>query len=111
MILKTNIRQKLEELMQSFHPDFEAKMKFGSRGYELNGNLCVGVFQDMLVINLGKERVSEMLLESHTKKMDIIGRVLEDWIMLEEPIYQDEVVLKKLLDEACARVRVLEPKF
>jgi hypothetical protein len=31
--------------MQSYNPDFEAKMKFGSQGYELNGNL-------------GKERVS-----------------------------------------------------
>lgn len=111
MILKTNIRHKLEELMQEFHPDFEAKMKFGSRGYEINGNLCVGVFQDMLVINLGEERVSNLLLERYTKKMDIMGRVLEDWIMLEEPLYQDEEKLKELLDEACDRVRLLKAKF
>lgn len=110
MAVKENIKEKLEEFMLA-HPDFEAKMKFGSKGYEHKGNLCAGVFQDMLVINLGKERVDEMLKLPNTRPMDIIGRVLEDWIMLEEPIYSDDNYLKELVQEATDRVRKLPRKF
>lgn len=111
MVTKQNIKEVLELIMQTEHSDFEAKMKFGSKGYELRGNLCAGVFQDMIVLNLGKERVDEMLKLAHTRPMDIIGRVLEDWIMLEEPIYENDEYLKELLKAATDRVRKLPRKF
>ena len=87
------------------HPDFEAKMKFGSKGYELRGKLCAGVYQDFLVLNLGKDKVDEMLKQGDSKPMDIMGRVLEDWVMIEEPVYRDDSEMKKLIDMAAKRVR------
>jgi len=104
MITKDDVRQTLESMMID-HPDFEAKMKFGSKGYELRGKLCAGVYQDFLVLNLGKDKVDEMLKQGDSKPMDIMGRVLEDWVMIEEPVYRDDSEMKKLIDMAAKRVR------
>lgn len=104
MVTKDNVRETLEQMMAEF-PDFEAKMKFGSKGYERNGKLCAGVYQDFLVLNLGKETVDQILKQGDSRPMDIIGRVLEDWILLEEPIYRDRERMKELLRISAERVR------
>lgn len=106
MVTKDTVRDVLERMMLE-HPDFDAKMKFGSRGYEMRGKLCAGVYQDLLVLNLGKELVDQILAQGNSRPMDLIGRVLEDWVMLEEPIYSNEAKMKELIDIAADRVRAL----
>ena len=43
--------------------------------------------------------------------MDIIGRVLEDWIMFEEPAYEDDEYLQQLINITIERVGNLPRKF
>lgn len=108
-ISKESVQEVLDQEMLK-HPEFEAKLKFGSKGYETKGNMVAGVYQKMLVLNLGKERVDEFLQEPSTRKMDIIGRVLEDWIILEEGFYKDSERTIKLIEEAVVRVKALPRK-
>lgn len=110
MITKDKLQGELDKIMVN-HPEFEPKLKFGSRAYESKGNLCAGIFQDMLVLNLGKERVSALLERDHTRPMDIIGRLLEDWIILEEPVYSDENEMHELVEAAVERVKTLPRKY
>lgn len=109
-LTKKELQDELNQIM-STHSDFEMKIKFGSQAYERKGNMVAGIFQDMLVLNLGKEAVDQLLQKPHTKKMDIIGRVLEDWIILEEEFYKDRDNTHKLINQAVERVRKLPYKF
>jgi len=109
MLTKDNIKEKLVEFMKEY-PDFDEKIKFGSKAYERQGNMCAGVYQNQLVLNLGKEKVNELLKSKYAKPMDIIGRLLEDWVILEEPLYQDTDKTRGLLKSAVDRVRLLPRK-
>ncbi len=106
---KDSINSELDNLMLR-HPEFEAKLKFGSKGYESKGNMVAGIYQGMLVLNLGKARVDELLQKPNTRKMDIIGRVLEDWIIFEEEFYKDAALTESLVEEAVVRVKALPRK-
>ena len=67
------------------------KRMFGGVGFMLNGNMCVGVWKDSLIVRLGPEQAAVALAEPHVVEFDITGRAMKGWAMVEpEGLETDE---------------------
>ena len=67
----------------------ERKM-FGGLAFMFNGNMSIGVLDDMLVLRLGEERASKALQKPHTKLMDFTGKPMKSMVyVLPEGIASD----------------------
>ena len=69
------------------HPELHDKKMFGGIGYLLNGNMCVGVHKEFLILRLGNEKAETLLNKPFTKPFDITGRVMKGWVMVEPDGY------------------------
>ena len=58
----------------------ESKKMFGGIGFLLNGNMCVGVWKEFLIVRLGPDQGLNALLEPYVKEMDITGRPMKGYI-------------------------------
>ena len=61
----------------------EEKKMFGGIGFLLNGNICVGVWKESLIVRLGPEEYEDALKESFVKEFDITGRAMKGWVLVE----------------------------
>ncbi len=58
------------------------KKMFGGIAFLLNGNMCVGVWKDSLVVRLGSEQSDKALKEPFVKEFDITGRPMKGWVLV-----------------------------
>ncbi len=99
------VRKKLAR-----HKGFEEKKMFGGIGFLLNGNMCIGVWKEFLILLLGVEGYEVALVEPHTKEFDITGRSMKGWVMVEPEGFAEEDGLTKWLKQAIAFVKTLPSK-
>ena len=68
---------------------------FGGFGYMLNGNMCVGIHKETLIIRVGVDTAEKILAEDHVRPMDFTGRVMKGWATVEpEAISEDEDITR-----------------
>ncbi len=58
------------------------KKMFGGVGFLLNGNMCVGVWKEYLILRVGPDNYDEALAQPHVKEFDITGRAMKGWVMV-----------------------------
>ncbi|GAB1421367.1 hypothetical protein MASR2M15_15270 [Anaerolineales bacterium] len=76
---------KLEALLDEYfanHKGAEKGKMFGVPGYMVNGKLAVGLFEDSVLLKLGKERVDALLKESDFSAHTPNGRNWKDWVLV-----------------------------
>lgn len=61
---------------------FAEKKMFGGIGWMLNGNMCVGIYKDWLILRVGPDAQEALLREPHVKPMDITGKAMRGWAMV-----------------------------
>lgn len=88
----------------------EIKKMFGGIGYLVNGNMCIGIHKDHLVLRLDPETATELLSEPHVKVFDITGRPMKGWVMVEEDGYSNPNNLKRYVSMAKEFVDTLPGK-
>jgi TfoX/Sxy family transcriptional regulator of competence genes len=76
--LSARIRQALGR-----RTDIEERRMFGGIGFLLHGNMCVGVWQNSLIVRLGPEIGPAALSEPHVLPFDVTGRPMKGWAMVE----------------------------
>ena len=86
------------------------KKMFGGICFLLNGNMCVGVWKNSLIARLGQEHGDEALLEPHVKKMDITGKPMKGWVIVEPDGVEDDRQLSHWIEQAITFVRTLPIK-
>ena len=86
------------------------KKMFGGICFLLNGNMCVGVWKNSLIARLGQEQGDEALLEPHVKKMDITGKPMKGWVIVEPDGIEDDKQLSHWIELAITFVRTLPTK-
>jgi len=59
------------------------KKMFGGVGFLLNGNMCVGIWKNSLIVRLGSDHYEDALKEEYVREFDITGRPMKGWIMVE----------------------------
>src|SRR5271168_834284 len=76
--LAERIRQRLAR-----RKNVEKKKMFGGIGFLLNGNMCVGVWRDSLIVRLGEEQGEAALKQPFVNEFDITGRPMKGWVLFE----------------------------
>jgi len=71
------------------------KKMFGGVAFLLNGNMCVGVHKQDLIVRLDPEDTDKALAEPHTRVFDLSGRRMKGWILVESGGLKDEKTLGK----------------
>jgi len=60
------------------------KRMFGGVAFMLNGNMCVGIHKDELIVRLAPEDTVQALTQKHTRIFDLSGgRTMKGWILVQ----------------------------
>lgn len=88
----------------------QEKKMFGGIGFLLNGNMLVGVWKEFLIVRLGPDQGDAALLEPHVREMDITGKPMAGWIMVEPEGVREDDHLKEWIRRAVRFVARLPAK-
>jgi hypothetical protein len=86
------------------------KKMFGSIGWMLNGNICVGIWKDSLIVRCGPDEWPALLQRSHVAEFDITGRSMKGWLMVRPAGIADDAGLGEWLQRSREFVRTLPAK-
>jgi TfoX/Sxy family transcriptional regulator of competence genes len=103
--LAARIRQRLAR-----RRNFAEKNMFGGVGFLLNGNMCVGVWKDSLIVRVGPEPYDDALQESFVSKFDITGREMRGWVLVALEGVEDEDLLAEWIERGIRFTRTLPAK-
>ncbi len=59
-----------------------AKQMFGGIAFLLNGNMCIGIHKDELIVRLDPDQTDAALAKPHTRVFDLTGRPMKGWILV-----------------------------
>ncbi len=103
----------LDEKLQHFSarwPGVERKKMFGGTGYLSAGNMVAGVHKDLLVLRVGPETEQELLKQPWCRPMDLTGKSMKGWLLIEAEGWDNEDRLDELIAQAKAFVDTLPKK-
>ena len=83
---------------------------FGGVCFMIHGNMAIGTWQGSLVVRLDKEKDDETQGEPHVRPMDITGKVMRGWALVEPAGIELDADLKSWLDRAVRYARTLPQK-
>jgi hypothetical protein len=90
--------------------DLSAKKMFGGMAWLLHGNMCVGIWHDSLVVRCGPADWPEHLKKPHVREMDITGRSMKGWLLVDAEAIATEKGLGKWLEVSRRFVATLPKK-
>jgi TfoX/Sxy family transcriptional regulator of competence genes len=103
--LSARIRQVL-----ALRKAIEEKKMFGGAAFVLHGNMLVGVWNESLIVRLGREPAEQALLEPHVKEFDVTGRPMRGWVMVDPEGIEDDNLLNDWIQRALNFVVTLPAK-
>jgi TfoX/Sxy family transcriptional regulator of competence genes len=103
------LAERLEGVVAGRRGMVQKKM-FGGIGWMLNGNMCVGVYKDFLIIRIGEEMAAALSREPGVGPMDITGKPMKGWLMVGPDAYEDDTQLNHYANAAIAFVKTLPAK-
>ena len=83
---------------------------FGGLAFLVQGHMCCGITDSMLMARIGREVYDDALEEMHVKPMDFTGRPLKGFVYVEPGGLKDESVLEEWIDRCLAFVETLPAK-
>jgi hypothetical protein len=86
------------------------KRMFGSIGWMLNGNICVGIWQQDLIVRCSPDEWSQLLQRPHVAEFDITGRSMKGWLLVKPPAVTNAAGLSRWVNLAREFVRTLPAK-
>jgi TfoX/Sxy family transcriptional regulator of competence genes len=75
----------------------EKKKMFGGVGWLLNGNMAFGIWKDLLIVRMDKERGEKSLKQKNVRPFDITGKPMAGWVLVEEAGWKSAAGLAKWL--------------
>jgi hypothetical protein len=87
-----------------------AKQMFGGMAFLLNGNMCVGIHKDELIVRLDPAETEAALAKPHTRVFDLTGRPMKGWILVAPKGIATDAQLAKWIAIAATYAGALPPK-
>jgi hypothetical protein len=87
-----------------------AKQMFGGIAFLLNGNMCVGIHKDELIVRLDPTETDAALAKPHTRVFDLTGRPMKGWILVGSKGIATDPQLKQWVSVATTYAGALPPK-
>ena len=75
-----------------------AKKMFGGMAWMLHGSMCTSIWHDSLVVRCAPADWPAHLKKKHVRKMDITGRSMKGWLLVDGPAIATAGGLKKWLE-------------
>ncbi len=113
MAFDPGLAERLETLVATRSSNISGLVEtrmFGGFGYLLNGNMCVGIHNDTLIIRVGEETATEIIANDHVRPMDLTGKVMKAWATIECGALDEDEDLAHYLELAIKFVSSLPPK-
>ena len=63
---------------------------FDGIGSLLKGDMCIGVWKNLLIVRVGLEQYEDALQESFVSEFDITGRAMKGWVLVAEEGVEDD---------------------
>ena len=76
------------------------KAMFGGIAFLVYGNMCCGIWKNLLVIRLSVDDGTKALKKPHVRPMDITGRPMKGWMFVESMGYKKDSDLYAWIDKA-----------
>jgi TfoX/Sxy family transcriptional regulator of competence genes len=89
---------------------FAEKKMFGGIGFLLNGNMCVGVWKDQLILRLSAEQADAALEQEHVHVFDITGRAMTGWVLVDPAGMRKDGELRAWIEQSVEFVSLLPAK-
>lgn len=91
-------------------PGMSTRRMFGSIGWLLHGNICVGIWKDSLIVRCGPDEWPKLLAEAQVAEFDITGRSMKGWLLVRPPGIASTGALGKWIQRSHDFVRTLPAK-
>jgi TfoX/Sxy family transcriptional regulator of competence genes len=91
------LERHIDTLITSW-PDIEKKKMFGGVCYLINGNICFGIWQDLLIVRTTEDQARLLLQREHTRLFDITGKPMKGWLMVAAPAMTSDRELQEWLE-------------
>lgn len=82
----------------------------GGYGYFLNGNMCVGIHKDTLIVRVGIPVAEQIIQQTHVREMDLTGKVMKGWATVEPDAMDENIKLQRFCGLAIEFVSTLPTK-
>lgn len=103
------IKSKKIPLNNKIGSGFTRKEMFGGVGFMYNGNMCVGVHQDELIIRNNPKSTVDLTKDKNVKPFNVYGRVMKGWSLV-SPAGMAGDKLKKWFELSLEFVKTLPSK-
>ena len=90
-------------------PGIDERKMFGGLAFLLDGNMFVGITQDLMV-RVGPEAWSDALAQPHTREMDFTGRSMKGYVYVSAEGTAEDADLAAWIERALDFVGTLPPK-
>lgn len=94
----------------SEHSHIKEKHMFGGLAFLFNGNMCVGIHKDELIIRVGEDVSKTLLKETHVSPMNFTGRTMKGWAMVSKKGLKEDRSLVRYVNFALDFTRSLPKK-
>jgi len=81
MAYDESLAKRIDELVKG-KKGVTRKQMFGGIAYLLNGNMCVGVHKDELIIRYDPKKTEEITTDKRVRPFDITGRPMKGWSLV-----------------------------
>jgi hypothetical protein len=88
----------------------QKKKMFGGVVYMTHGNICVGIWQDQLIIRAGEAVNTMMANDARFRPFDVTGRAMKGWAMVSPDGWRDAALFKGAIKTARDFCRTLPKK-
>ncbi len=97
------LAERVRKLLQSRKGITESRM-FGGVAYLLNGHMCCGVRDELLLLHLGEERVARVVDEPHVREIDFTAKAIKGMVSVTVDGYRSDEELRAWVSRAVAFV-------
>lgn len=109
MAYDEGLAQRVRELLEPYRGALERKM-FGGLAFMLDGNMCVGIVGDELMVRVGPDRYDEALAQPHAREMTFTGRAMRGMVYVDPDGLDDDDALAAWVQQGVDHARSLPPK-
>lgn len=105
--------KNLEDLIDHFlisNEKVEKKKQMGGVGYLINGNMCFGIYEDLLVLRVGNVLARTLVQKSGIDPFPDSGDEIGGFVSIKPGIYEHDHILHKFLDKGIESTSQLPPK-
>jgi TfoX/Sxy family transcriptional regulator of competence genes len=108
MTYNLSLSERIDKLIKN-KKGFKRKEMFGGIGYMFNGNMCVGIHKDDLIVRFDSGTSESLMSKKHVKPFAITGRPMKGWLLVNnEGLNGND--LEKWFELAFTFVKTLPPK-